>query len=293
MASQYNHGASNGQQERQYLATTNLHTEQAAFVKEAIEKLDGFVIEQDVTDNTTHLVSLEPRRTINLLRALVRGLWIVRYDWIVESFRARRWLPEEQFEVRDFSMAVQINRSERQAFGSQYRSELFADYGPFWVSPSCAVPARQLRELLLLCRAKVTGNKLKSKYLVVENDHSARASVDGQILVTPLWILDSITVNKLNWYQAVEYCRSRGMFLVTIYNKPNGILHMWISANDLGQEGQFYWASTGERLTFNRWTPNEPNNLQHDACTYEDCVVLERYLPSGVNYTFDDRPCKI
>lgn len=34
MASQYNHGASNHQQERQYLATTNLHTEQAAFVKE-------------------------------------------------------------------------------------------------------------------------------------------------------------------------------------------------------------------------------------------------------------------
>ncbi|XP_058178773.1 mediator of DNA damage checkpoint protein 1 [Anopheles ziemanni] len=203
VASQYNHGASNHQQERQYLATTNLHTEQTAFVKEAIEKLDGFIIEQDVSDNTTHLVSLEPRRTINLLRALVRGLWIVRYDWIVESFRARRWLPEEQFEVRDFSMAVQINRSERQAFGSQYRSELFTDYGPFWVSPGCAVPARQLRELLLLCRGKVTGNKLKAKYLVVENDdegrqpHSEQASADGQIFVTPLWILDSITVNKV------------------------------------------------------------------------------------------------
>ncbi|XP_058121968.1 C-type lectin 37Da-like [Anopheles coustani] len=114
---------------------------------------------------------------------------------------------------------------------------------------------------------------------------------------------------RLNWYQAVEYCRSRGMFLVTInshpqykavvtilekdgYMKPNGDMNMWTSANDLGQEGQFYWASTGERLTFNRWKANEPNNLKHDACTYEDCVVLQRFLPNGFNYTFDDRPCK-
>uniref|UniRef100_A0A182ISB6 Microcephalin n=1 Tax=Anopheles atroparvus TaxID=41427 RepID=A0A182ISB6_ANOAO len=351
MASQYNHGLGQQQtpQGRQYLATTNLHTEQTAFVNEAIEKLDGFIIEPDVTDNTTHLVTLEPRRTINLLRALVRGLWIVRYDWIVESFRARRWLPEEQFEVRNFSPAVQINRSERQAFGSQYRSELFADYGPFWISPLCTVPVRQLRELVLLCRGKVTGNKLKAKYLVLEddddddNERQRHSVVEGQMCVTALWILDSITANKvkklslslvraqdavasqkcafppksyyfetrfrLNWYQAVEHCRSLGMYLVSInsprqheavvtllekngYNKPNGILHMWISANDLGQEGQFYWASTGQRMTFNHWHTGEPNNLQHDACTYEDCVVLQRYLPSGVNYTFDDRPCK-
>ncbi|XP_052894362.1 uncharacterized protein LOC128301773 [Anopheles moucheti] len=182
---------------RQYLATTNLHTEQSTFVKEAIASLDGFIIEANVTDNTTHLVTLESRRTINLLRALIRGLWIVRYEWIVESYQVGRWLSEERFELRDFSHAVQLNRSERQAFGSQYRNELFADYAPFWISPRCAIPVQHLRELILLCRGKVTGNEARAKFLVVDPSDSDAAPIEGQIAVAPAWILDSITLNKV------------------------------------------------------------------------------------------------
>uniref|UniRef100_A0A182NHZ3 C-type lectin domain-containing protein n=1 Tax=Anopheles dirus TaxID=7168 RepID=A0A182NHZ3_9DIPT len=113
---------------------------------------------------------------------------------------------------------------------------------------------------------------------------------------------------KLNWYKASEYCRTRGMFLVAINNdeqlngvveyieksgftKTHGILHMWTSGNDLGEEGQFFWGSTGERHTYDRWTKNEPNNEKHDNCTYENCLVLEYYQPWSINYTFDDRPC--
>ncbi|XP_049291293.1 mucin-17 [Anopheles funestus] len=185
------------QMPRQYLATTNLHTEQSTFVQEAIASLDGFIIEANVTDNTTHLVTLESRRTVNLLRALIRGLWIVRYEWIVESYHAGRWLPEERFELREFSRAVQLNRSERQAFGSQYRNELFADYAPFWISPRCAIPVQQLRELIVLCRGKVTGNASRAKFLVVEPNDSDAAPIEGQIAVAALWILDSITLNKV------------------------------------------------------------------------------------------------
>ncbi|XP_564818.4 uncharacterized protein LOC3290365 [Anopheles gambiae] len=182
---------------RQYLATTNLHTEQSTFVKEAIASLDGFIIEANVSDNTTHLVTLEPRRTINLLRALIRGLWIVRYEWIVESYHAGRWLPEERFELKEFSRAVQLNRSERQAFGSQYRNELWADFAPFWISPRCAVPVQQLRELIVLCRGKVTGDASRAKFLVVEPNDNDAAPIEGQIVVAPGWILDSITINKV------------------------------------------------------------------------------------------------
>uniref|UniRef100_A0A8W7P5P0 BRCT domain-containing protein n=1 Tax=Anopheles coluzzii TaxID=1518534 RepID=A0A8W7P5P0_ANOCL len=203
MASQYPPNGGQTQQNggpllpRQYLATTNLHTEQSTFVKEAIASLDGFIIEANVSDNTTHLVTLEPRRTINLLRALIRGLWIVRYEWIVESYHAGRWLPEERFELKEFSRAVQLNRSERQAFGSQYRNELWADFAPFWISPRCAVPAQQLRELIVLCRGKVTGNASRAKFLVVEPNDNDAAPIEGQIVVAPGWILDSITINKV------------------------------------------------------------------------------------------------
>ncbi|XP_055624583.1 uncharacterized protein LOC129767571 isoform X2 [Toxorhynchites rutilus septentrionalis] len=91
-----------------HLATTNLHATQHAFVKEVISTLGGFLVESNVSDRTTHLISLEPRRTLNLLRALIRGLWIITYEWIVESNKAGRWLSEEQFEMRNFSPAVQV-----------------------------------------------------------------------------------------------------------------------------------------------------------------------------------------
>lgn len=61
-----------------------------------------------MTARSTHLVSLEPLRTVNFLRGIIRGLWILRYEWIVESLAAGRWLPEEPFEVRDFSAAVSV-----------------------------------------------------------------------------------------------------------------------------------------------------------------------------------------
>ncbi|EAL41799.1 AGAP007408-PA [Anopheles gambiae str. PEST] len=112
---------------------------------------------------------------------------------------------------------------------------------------------------------------------------------------------------KINWYKATHYCRSRGMFLVSINNHAqlNGVikciqksghmnlnndLDMWTSGNDLGEEGQFFFSSTGERVTFNRWDKGEPNNAWHGMCVYENCVTLHFKLHS-VNYTLGDRPC--
>uniref|UniRef100_A0A182NEP2 C-type lectin domain-containing protein n=1 Tax=Anopheles dirus TaxID=7168 RepID=A0A182NEP2_9DIPT len=113
----------------------------------------------------------------------------------------------------------------------------------------------------------------------------------------------------LSWQQAVEYCRNHGMFLVTIqtkeqlgsvveylntsgYWKTKDQLHMWTSLNDIGEEGQYFWASTGERLTFDRWKAGEPDNKRLDTCTTENCVVLSHHPVRGVYYSFDDRPCQ-
>ncbi|XP_058055235.1 C-type lectin 37Db-like [Anopheles bellator] len=114
----------------------------------------------------------------------------------------------------------------------------------------------------------------------------------------------------LNWFKAWDFCRSRGMFLLSIRNQPEldavveylekgGVskvtdhLQFWTSANDLGQEGQFFWASTGERMRYDRWTENEPNNGRQGECRFENCVVIQRNLNVDlkINYTFDDRTC--
>uniref|UniRef100_A0A182QVR0 C-type lectin domain-containing protein n=1 Tax=Anopheles farauti TaxID=69004 RepID=A0A182QVR0_9DIPT len=114
---------------------------------------------------------------------------------------------------------------------------------------------------------------------------------------------------QLSWHKAFEYCRSIGMFLVSIdsreqleeivsvltksgYWQTRRTLAMWTSLNDIGEEGQYYWASTGERLTYDRWRTDEPNNVQHNDCTDEDCVMLLHCTKGSVNFSFDDRPCQ-
>ncbi|XP_050091171.1 C-type lectin 37Db-like [Anopheles aquasalis] len=116
---------------------------------------------------------------------------------------------------------------------------------------------------------------------------------------------------KLNWFKAMQYCRTRGMFLLSVRNpqereaiieylygtgyiKTHQSLMIWTSANDLGEEGEFYWSTTGEHVTYSNWSPGESNNAEFDDCTNENCAVLEYWAHRGAayNYTFDDRSCK-
>ncbi|XP_049291363.1 C-type lectin 37Db-like [Anopheles funestus] len=117
---------------------------------------------------------------------------------------------------------------------------------------------------------------------------------------------------KLNWHKAAAFCRSQGLFLVSINNQAqlDGIieyiknsgffrteknLQMWTSGNDLGEQNQFIWTSTGERIVLDRWSVGEPNHAKVDNCTVEQCVVLQHYEPpvaGGANYSLDDRACQ-
>lgn len=61
-----------------------------------------------MSPTTTHLVAFDSRRTINLLRGLVRGVWILNYDWIMKSVAAKKWQPESEYEMTSFSKAVEV-----------------------------------------------------------------------------------------------------------------------------------------------------------------------------------------
>lgn len=77
-----------------------------------VKKLGKFEIEDAVSVRTTHVVTLEPRRTVNLLKGMIRGLWIVTYDWIEKSAVANEWLLEDAFELNSFSKMIQVSSSD-------------------------------------------------------------------------------------------------------------------------------------------------------------------------------------
>ncbi|XP_075169855.1 microcephalin isoform X2 [Haematobia irritans] len=172
------------------LVYTNMHKEQIDVIREVVNKLALFSLEQTVTENTTHLVTLEARRTMNLLRAIARGLWIVDYNWILDSQKAGKWLEEEPYEFKDFSRAIEICRSERQAFGDNYKCELFQDLGPFYISARCyPVTKNDMCELIKLCGGRLVHSRNNARYIIGDTTQT----VPDKIYVTPYWILDSIS----------------------------------------------------------------------------------------------------
>ncbi|KAJ9577744.1 hypothetical protein L9F63_005664, partial [Diploptera punctata] len=64
-------------------------------------------MEEKVSANTTHVIASGPKRTLNLLKGIARGCWVLLQEWALRSLELERWRDEEDFELTDFSPAVQ------------------------------------------------------------------------------------------------------------------------------------------------------------------------------------------
>uniref|UniRef100_A0A0K8W2B9 Microcephalin n=2 Tax=Bactrocera latifrons TaxID=174628 RepID=A0A0K8W2B9_BACLA len=194
--------ASGGNKKWPYIVCTNMHREQIKVMREAIAELGGLQLNHCVNDDTTHVVSYEPRRTLNLLRGLIRGLWILDYKWVLDSLKAGCWLNEEEYELRVFSRAIEICRTERQAFGNTYKCELFADLGTFYISSRCGpISKENLKELIELCGGKVVDHRKRAKYILGD----PHKTLEDKVYVTPFWVLDSITHMQVMRQQKYTY----------------------------------------------------------------------------------------
>ncbi|XP_026475306.1 LOW QUALITY PROTEIN: uncharacterized protein LOC113379204 [Ctenocephalides felis] len=174
------------QKETPNIVCTSVHSNQSEIVKRVINKLGNYVISKNVTASTTHVVSPEPRRTLNLLKGIVRGCWIVNLDWVLKSEIACKWLSEDPYEWTSFSPSVQKARIERHAFGDLFKLDIFATSGSIYLSKKCSPPWQDLQELVLLCSGKISAN-VKNADIIVGEIHK------NCLCVTPTWILDSIT----------------------------------------------------------------------------------------------------
>lgn len=65
------------------------------------------VLETNVTPRTTHVVSAGTR-TINLLKGIIRGCWLLSMEWVLKSLESEQWLEPGPYEMVHFSKAVQV-----------------------------------------------------------------------------------------------------------------------------------------------------------------------------------------
>merc|ERR1711974_164172 len=153
------------------LVFTSCQLDDSRLVKDVIKRLPGRAkIEQKVMHTTTHVVCGESRRTLNMLRAILSGCWIVSLDWLHECLEKNIWVDEELYEMVSFSAAVKQRRIERELLP---RSDLLKECGPFYIGRYCLVPKKELMELIQMAGGKCV-NQLRMARVILGHDYDSR-----------------------------------------------------------------------------------------------------------------------
>ena len=108
-----------------YIAMTQMEKEDRSLAEELSRRFGVLGYRNTVTSETTHLVCGQNKRTINTLKAMLRGCWILTREWLLESLEEGYWVEEKKYELVAFSPAVKLLREERQTFRGVFQSDLF------------------------------------------------------------------------------------------------------------------------------------------------------------------------
>lgn len=170
------------------LVLTSCSAEDVNLAKKLAKKLPGRAkVTTHVSPSTTHVISGTQRRTLNMLRAILRGCWILSTSWILTSLEADCWVDEEAYELVTFSAAVKARRLERESALSM-NSDLLRDIGPIYIGRHCKVPKKDLIDLISLAGGKSV-NQVRLAEVILGHDF-----IDNSVItqVQEKWLLDSI-----------------------------------------------------------------------------------------------------
>lgn len=178
-----------------FIALTSCDKEDKDLVKQLVKQLGVFGYQDNIDEKTTHVVSGAVKRTMNLIKGMVRGCWILSKDWILTSLEQGMWQQEDKFEMTKFSPAVKEVRRERQVFKGAYRSALFADVGTVYISSKCRVGRTDLRQVVSWAGGDLVNTARVAQVVVGEFCHVGDSSTPH--FVKDTWILDSVQHNMV------------------------------------------------------------------------------------------------
>ena len=175
------------------VCVTSCPRDDQRMVKDVINRIGSTptakITSQVLPSTTTHLIcGDEGRRTLNMLRAILCGCWIVSLDWVYQCLDQETWVDEEPFEMVSFSAAVKQRRLERDLLP---QSNLFKDLdSPMYIGRNCRVPKKELVELIQMAGGKCV-NQVRMAKIILAHDN-VNLTDRNQVSVTENWLLDSI-----------------------------------------------------------------------------------------------------
>lgn len=135
----------------------------------------------------THLVVGEARRTLKVLHALARGLWIVTPAWVYQSQQCGFWVQEDEYEATGLFPGAPLARLRAQSIFFQRQ---------FYVPK--VLQTRMTRKELVQLIEEAGGDIVASarashnaEVLTVVGQMRAGSAEDGRVSVS--WVLDCLT----------------------------------------------------------------------------------------------------
>uniref|UniRef100_A0A3Q0SGI2 Microcephalin 1 n=1 Tax=Amphilophus citrinellus TaxID=61819 RepID=A0A3Q0SGI2_AMPCI len=171
------------------LVMTSMPTEKQNTVVQVVKALGGFSIVDRVCESTTHVVSGEHRRTLNILLGIARGCWVLSFEWILWSLEQRQWIPEEPYELADQFPAAQICRLQRHLSAGEHQQDLFQGQPAMFVSQHSQPPTQSLVELIELCGGTVCKTVRQAGICI--GKYSGRRP-EGSRILSEQWVLGEI-----------------------------------------------------------------------------------------------------
>ena len=78
----------------------------------------GKTASSQISDSGHDIKHPKVKRTVNILKGILHGCWILSVNWLYDSLELGYWADEEMYELVDFSPAVRNMRLEKEAFSS-------------------------------------------------------------------------------------------------------------------------------------------------------------------------------
>eukprot|EP00029_Vermamoeba_vermiformis_P010257 TRINITY_DN534_c0_g1_i1.p1 TRINITY_DN534_c0_g1~~TRINITY_DN534_c0_g1_i1.p1 ORF type:complete len:493 (-),score=59.26 TRINITY_DN534_c0_g1_i1:201-1679(-) len=158
-----------------------------------------FDLEADTLVGITHVVICKNERTLKVLQAIARGLYLVSSQWLHDCVEQKKILTADDYEAIDWFSGCRAAR-EGHAAGKL----LFADTNT-WIESNTRVPVEDLRNMIMFAGGQMAKNRAEAD-VVISNEKLRGKLQTKAPVVSEKWVLDSLVGWDLLPYE--DYCIS-------------------------------------------------------------------------------------
>src|SRR3990167_7141192 len=148
--------------------------------------LGRFSIATEINDNVTHLILGDKKRTLKVLTAISKGIWVLKAEWLDVCITAQQWVAENEYEANDWFPGCKVVRSQKKKLLKNKKVHIYR---------KTAVPAEELETIIVNSGGLVTD--LKSCDYCFSDNLIPVNLPEKAICLLPNWLLDSLEQGQL------------------------------------------------------------------------------------------------